>query len=52
MGISSLCLRFQIPTAANMKMTAFWDIAPCSFVEEERRFREVYYLHHQGVSNF
>jgi hypothetical protein len=30
------------------KMTAFWDIVPCSFVGEDRRFRGAYCLHHQG----
>jgi hypothetical protein len=31
-----------------MKMTVFWDIAPCSLVETGRHFRDVYCLHHQG----
>jgi hypothetical protein len=30
------------------KMTVFWDIAPCSLVKVDRRFRGVYCLHHQG----
>jgi hypothetical protein len=30
------------------KMTAFWIVAPCSFVEIYRRFRGDYCLHHQG----
>jgi hypothetical protein len=30
-------------------MTAFWDIAPCSMVEVDRRFRGSYCLHHQGA---
>jgi hypothetical protein len=30
-------------------MTAFWDIAPCSLVEVDRRFRGANYLHHQGL---
>jgi hypothetical protein len=29
-------------------MTALWDIAPCSFVEVDRRFRGEYSLHLQG----
>jgi hypothetical protein len=29
-------------------MTVFWDIAPCSFVEVNRRFGGTYCLHHQG----
>jgi hypothetical protein len=31
-----------------MKMTVFWDVAPCSLVEIYRRFRGAYCLHHQG----
>jgi hypothetical protein len=29
---------FQVVTAAIMKMTAFWDTAPCSLAELDRRF--------------
>jgi hypothetical protein len=32
-----------------MKMTAFWDIAPFSFVEVYIRFRGAYCLHHQLI---
>jgi hypothetical protein len=31
-----------------MKNASLWDIAPCILVEEDRRFRYVYYLRHQG----
>jgi hypothetical protein len=31
----------------NMKMTVFWDVAPCSLVEIYRRFRGACPLHHQ-----
>jgi hypothetical protein len=31
-----------------LKMTVFWDVAPCSPVETDRRFRGSYCLHHQG----
>jgi hypothetical protein len=31
-----------------LKMTVFWDVAPCSVVEIDRRFRGAYCLHHQG----
>jgi hypothetical protein len=39
-----LCLKvqfvkFQVLTAASMTVTAFWGIASCSLVEEDRRFR-------------
>jgi hypothetical protein len=29
-------------------MTDFWDVAPCSLVETDRRFKGAYCLHHQG----
>jgi hypothetical protein len=41
-------VRFQVFTVAYMKMTAFWDIAPRSFVEIYWRFKGAYCLHHQG----
>jgi hypothetical protein len=28
-----------------------WDVAPCSLVEIDRRFRGAYCLHHQGDSH-
>jgi hypothetical protein len=39
--------RFQVLAMASMKNRDFWDIMPCSLVED-RRFRCVYCLHHQG----
>jgi hypothetical protein len=44
-----LYVRFQVLTAASMKFRGFWDVAPCSHVEVNRRFRGAYCLHHQGV---
>jgi hypothetical protein len=32
-------VRFQVLTAASMKMTVFWVVAPCSLVEVYRRLR-------------
>jgi hypothetical protein len=32
-------VRFQVLTAASTKVTVFWDVAPCSLVENDRRFR-------------
>jgi hypothetical protein len=43
-------MTFQILTAVSMKMTTFWDIAPCRLVGN-RRFRCGYYLHHKGDDN-
>jgi hypothetical protein len=31
-----------------MKMAVFWDVAPCSLVDTDRRFRGAYYLYHQS----
>jgi hypothetical protein len=39
--------KFQVFTMAGMEMAAFWDIAPCSLVEVDRRFRSAY-CHHQS----
>jgi hypothetical protein len=33
-------MRFQANVAANIKMTAFWDTAPSSPVDANRRFGE------------
>jgi hypothetical protein len=33
-----------------LKMTAFWDTAPCSLVKEDRRFRGTYSLHRHRTS--
>jgi hypothetical protein len=35
-------VRFQVFTAANMKMKAFWYTQPCSLVGVDRRFRSAY----------
>jgi hypothetical protein len=32
-------VRFQVLTAASMKFRVFWDVAPCSHVEVDRRLR-------------
>jgi hypothetical protein len=40
-------MRLKVLTAANMKMIVFWDTAPCSLVEIDRRFRDAYCLHHR-----
>jgi hypothetical protein len=44
-----MTLKFEVLIATGMKMTTFWDIAPCSLVEVNRRFIGPYCLHHQGV---
>jgi hypothetical protein len=35
----SFDVRFQVVRAASLKMTAFWDMEPCSNVEVDQRFR-------------
>jgi hypothetical protein len=41
-------LRFQVLTAASMKMAVFWVVTLCSLVEVYRHFRGAYCLHHQS----
>jgi hypothetical protein len=36
----------QVPAAARMKITAFWDTAPSTVVEVDQRLRGSYCLHH------
>jgi hypothetical protein len=43
----SICVRFQVLTAASMKFRVIWDVVPCSHVEVDRRFRGAYCLHHR-----
>jgi hypothetical protein len=43
-------VRVHVLTAASM-LLVFWDVAPCSHVEVDRRFRGAYCLHHQGDSS-
>jgi hypothetical protein len=35
-------------TKRSMKMAVVWNVAPCSLVEIDRRFRGAYCPHHQG----
>jgi hypothetical protein len=43
------CLvRFEVLTAAYMKMAVFWVVATCSLVKVYRRFRCASCLHNQG----
>jgi hypothetical protein len=40
------CTQFQ--EQHMLKMTAFWDMAPCSLVKADQHFRDANCLHHQG----
>jgi hypothetical protein len=42
-----ITVRFQVLTAAKMKFTVLWDVAPCSLIGVGRRFRGAYCLHHR-----
>jgi hypothetical protein len=42
-------MRFQVLTVASMKMTVFWDVAPCSLVEVYQCFRGACCLTHRGA---
>jgi hypothetical protein len=44
-------VRFQVLTAASMKITVFRDIVPCSPVEVNRRFRGTYCLQHHHLDD-
>jgi hypothetical protein len=38
-------MRVQVLTATGMNMAVFWDVAPCSLVDIDQRFRGPYCLH-------
>jgi hypothetical protein len=40
-GIKNQCfmVRFQVLAATSMKMAVFWDVAPCSLLDTDRRYR-------------
>jgi hypothetical protein len=42
--IIKIRLKIQVITAVNMKMRALWNIAPCSVLEVDRRFRGAYFI--------
>jgi hypothetical protein len=44
----TLYVRFKVLMAANMNMSVFWAVAPCSLVGVYRRFRGACYLRLQG----
>jgi hypothetical protein len=44
---TNMCARFQVLTAAGMKMAVSWVVAPCCLVEVYRRFRGACCLYHQ-----
>jgi hypothetical protein len=48
----NLKIRFEVLTATSMKMTVFWDVAPCSRIDIDWRFGWAYCLHHHGFFNF
>jgi hypothetical protein len=48
---SCLLIYFQVRPTNLLRMRAFWDIAPCSLVGVDRRFKGAYCPHHQGDSS-
>jgi hypothetical protein len=44
--VTDLIVRFQVLTAASMKMTDLWDLSPYSLVKVYRLFRSANSLHH------
>jgi hypothetical protein len=44
-------VKFQITTGACMTVTAFWDMAPCSLAEAEKRFTGEYCLNQRFGSS-
>jgi hypothetical protein len=40
-----------VANSKQMKMTLFWDVAKCSLVEIDRRFRDAYCLLYQGATS-
>jgi hypothetical protein len=45
-----LYVRMQLQSWTDfVKFTVFWDVAPCSYVEVDRRLTGAYCLHHQGA---
>jgi hypothetical protein len=44
-----LLVTFQVLMVAIMKVAAFWDTAPCSLIEVDRRFRGAYCPRHQSL---
>jgi hypothetical protein len=44
-----LQVRFKVLTAARVKITVFWDVAPCSLAEVYQRFGDACCLYHQGA---
>jgi hypothetical protein len=48
--LQSRQMRFEVHTATRMKMTVFWDVAQCSLIDIDRRFRGAYCLTHGALN--
>jgi hypothetical protein len=46
--ICFVLMRFQVFAVKTMKLTVFLDVAPCSLVHVNQRFRGNYSLRHNG----
>jgi hypothetical protein len=47
-----MLVRFQVLTAASMKITDFWVVAMCILIDIDRRFRDAYCLPGYGHHKF
>jgi hypothetical protein len=45
-------VKLQVLTVQSMEMTVMWDVAPCSLIGINRRFRGAYSLNHQPIALF
>lgn len=41
-------MTFHVLTVGSLAITAFLDTAPCTLIEADRRFRGVFFRHHQA----
>jgi hypothetical protein len=46
--VYNVCVCGNCDKLLQTKMADFWDVAPCSLIDTDRRFRGAYCLHHQG----
>jgi hypothetical protein len=52
LGGSQMEEGWREPTIIHLKITVFWDVAPCSSVESAQSFRHAYCLHHQSDDSY
>jgi hypothetical protein len=50
--VNNLAVRFEVFTAASLKMSVSWVVVQCNVVEVYRRFRGACCLRRQGIAMF